>query len=152
MKILLLILRRLWALPNTLIGLIYGILGLVLGAKVHWAGDVGILRFTDVPKSILGTAMSLGHVQLFSAGYFKTFGGDYTPNRFGVSVVAEETLHTRQAEVLGPFYLLFYGLGLIISLITTRTTHHNNFMEKAPERGAGLWPWETKDSQKTANS
>lgn len=138
------ILKKIWALPNTLLGLLFGGVGLLMGAKAHWAADVGVLRFTDMPRKLLRSAMSLGHVQLFSIGCFTTLGGDLTPNRMGTPIATEETLHTRQAEVLGPFYLLFYLAGLIISLVTTRSTHDNNFMEKAPECGAGLWPWDIK--------
>lgn len=147
MGVILTVLKKIWALPNTLIGLLYGIIGLFIGAKVHWENDIGVLRFTDMPRNLLGSAISLGHVQLFSVGYFKTLGGSYTPNRLGTPIAEEETWHTRQAEVLGPFYLLFYLAGLLISLATTKTTHHNNFMEKGPENGAGLWPWDVKNNE-----
>lgn len=140
MGLVLTILKKIWALPNTLIGLVYGIIGLFAGAKMHWDNEIGVLRFTKIPRNVLRSAISLGHVQLFSVGYFKTPGGSYTGNRLGTPVAEEETWHTRQAEVLGPFYLVFYLVGLIISLATTNTTHHNNFMEKGPEHGAGLWP------------
>lgn len=145
MNFILVVVKKIWALPNTLIGLVYGVIGLFAGAKAHWERDIGVLRFTDVPRRLLSSAVSLGHVQLFSVGYFKTLGGDLTPNRLGTPIAFEETWHTRQAEVLGPFYLLFYLVGLTISFVTTGKSHHNNFMEKAPERNAGMWPWDVKD-------
>ncbi len=67
----------------------------------------------NMPGWMMPSAMSFGHVQVFGPGSYKNPDGPFALNRFGVPVVTEETLHTRQAEALGPFYLPRYRHGLI---------------------------------------
>ena len=132
---------KIWALPNTIIGLAYGGAGMLFGATPVWDSAAGILRFTNMPEWMMPTAMSLGHVQVFGPGSYKNPDGTYALNRFGVSIVREETLHTRQAEILGPLYLPLHGLSMGESLLTGGGTHSNNLLEYGPERGSGAWPW-----------
>jgi|GEM_PF-799528 len=135
------VLKKIWALPNTLIGLAYGGVGMMFGAKPVWDGSEGILRFVDMPKFMMGSAMSLGHVQVYGKGYYQNPDGSPALNRFGVPVTVEETLHTRQAEILGPLYFPLHILSMSASLLTGGGTHDNNLLEKGPERNRGPWPW-----------
>lgn len=123
------VIGRIWALPNTLIGLAYGGIGTLFGAPPVWNSQDGILEFKNMPEWMMPSAMSLGHVHLFG------------PNHYIPSVRKEELLHTRQAEILGPFYLPLHALSMGISVLTGGGTHGNNPLEKGPQRGTGPWPW-----------
>jgi len=135
------ILGTLWALPNSLVGLIYGAIGVLWGARHEWDATGRILRIVDMPRWLMPTAMSLGHVQVYAGGCCKRADGSPAANRFGVPVVTEETLHTRQAEVLGPLYLPLHALCMLGSVVTGGGTHDHNLLEIGPERGRGPWPW-----------
>ena len=131
---------KIWALPNTLIGLAYGGVGTLFGATPVWGSQAGILRFTSMPGWMMPSAMSFGHVQVFGPGSYRNPDGTFALNRFGVPVVTEETLHTRQAEILGPFYLPLHAIGMGSSILTGGGTHNNNLLEQGPERGISPWP------------
>lgn len=135
------IVRSLWAAPNSLVGLIYGGVGLLHGARNEWDAQRGILRFVDMPRWLMPTAISLGHVQLYGDGRCRLADGSPAANRYGVAVLIEENLHTHQAEVLGPLYLPLHGLCMLCSLATGGGTHNHNLLEIGPERGRGPWPW-----------
>jgi hypothetical protein len=134
-------LKRIWALPNTIIGLPYGSVGMIFGAKPVWDFDQGILHFTNMPLWMMSSAMSLGHVHVYGAGRYKFPDGTSVPNRYGTSIITEETLHTRQAEVLGPLYLPLHALSMGASALSGGGTHNNNFLERGSESGNGPWPW-----------
>ncbi|WP_165742098.1 type VI secretion system Vgr family protein, partial [Candidatus Thiosymbion oneisti] len=128
------ILGRIWALPNTLIGFVYGGVGMLFGATPVGDSQAGILRFIDMPSWMMPSAMSLGHVHLFG------------PDCYTQSVRTEELLHTQQAEVLGPFSLPLHAISMAASvLISTvkppsepgRMTHEYNLLEMGPEHGTG---------------
>lgn len=135
------IIRMFWASPNSLVGLIYGGVGLFYGARVEWHAPGGVLRFVDLPAWLMPTAMSLGHVHVYGEGRCRHADGSPVANRFGVAVVTEENLHTLQAEVLGPLYLPLHGLCMFGSIATGGGTHNHNLLEIGPERGRGPWPW-----------
>lgn len=132
---------NIWALPNTSVGLVYGSFGVIFGANPVWNSQDAILYLTDMPDWLMPSAMSLGHVHVYGAGSFKNANGSYELNRFGLTVVSEETLHTRQAEYLGPFYLPLHALSMGVSWISSGHTHNHNLLEMGPERGNGPWPW-----------
>lgn len=134
-----------WAFPNTFLGLV---LGLASRARMEM-GEDGILRFLDHPW--LGTAVSLGHVQIYGRENYRQKDGRWVRNRFGHPVVMEENLHTRQAEVLGPFYLPLHLLFMTLSLKLCGHTHRQNLLEMGPERMAGPWPWQVKESAAAAS-
>ncbi len=131
---------QIWTFPNTAVGLIYGVIGIPFGAKTHWDPQAGILRFTDHP--FMASAISLGDVQIYGQGHYKDLDGAYHLNRFGKTIVGEENLHTQQARILGPAYLPAHILSMGASWLLSGHTHHRNLLEYAPERHAGLWPWQ----------
>ncbi len=135
------VIGKVWALPNTLVGLAYGGVGMLFGATPVWDSLAGILRFTNMPEWMMPSAMSFGHVQVFGPGSYKNPDGSFALNRFGVPFVTEETLHTRQAEILGPFYLPLHAVGMSSSILTGGGTRNNNLLEQGPECGVGPWPW-----------
>ena len=132
--------KRIWALPNTIIGAAYGGVGMLFGATPVWDANAGILRFINMPKWMMPTAMSFGHVQVFGPGAYQNLDGSLALNRFNIPIVTEETLHTRQAEILGPLYLPAHAVSMGASLISGGGTHNNNLLEMGPERGKSSWP------------
>ena len=131
----------LWASPNSLVGLMYGAIGVCCGARAEWDAARAILRFIEMPAWLMPSAMSLGHVHVYAGGRCQRADGSPATNRFGVPVVVEETLHTRQAEVLGPLYLPLHAVCMFGSVVTGGGTHNHNLLELGPERGRGPWPW-----------
>jgi hypothetical protein len=134
-------LPRLWASPNSLLGLGLGSAGMLFGAQPLWDAATGILCFVNMPAWLMPTAMSLGHVHVYGPGCHSRSDGRPALNRFGVAMTLEESLHTRQSEVLGPFYLPLHALCMIGSMLGGGGTHNHNPLEFGPERGRGPWPW-----------
>lgn len=78
---------------------------------------------------------------MFMVQRYKFPDGALVPNRYGTPIITEETLHTRQAEVLGPLYLPLHCLSMWASALSGGGTHNNNLLERGPENGNGPWPW-----------
>lgn len=128
-----------WALPNTAVGLTFGTIGLPFGANMHWDSQNAILQVTNHP--LMGTAMSLGDVNVF--------GANTPPHTPGVIVRAvtvgyEEALHSMQSRILGPLYFPAHLLAGTFSMLTPDANsrypgiypwHRNNFMEFGPMTG-----------------
>ncbi|WP_415837712.1 RHS repeat-associated core domain-containing protein, partial [Shewanella denitrificans] len=135
------VMGRIWSLPNTLIGLGYGGIGMMFGATPVWDGSEGILHFTNMPEWMMPSAMSFGHVHVYGQNSYKNPNGSYVVNRFDSPIVTEETLHTRQSEILGPLYLPLHGMAMGVSQLTGGGTHNKNLLEMGPESGKNPWPW-----------
>ncbi|MGY3264908.1 hypothetical protein ACVWZN_000981 [Lysobacter sp. HA35] len=131
----------LWALPNTLIGLLLGALGMAFGAKpVLRRHDLACVfhRWPWGP----GGAITIGNVILHTgndldvacATYAHAAGWGAEP---AVSLALHERAHVYQYLVLGPLFLPMYlacgGVGV------------RNRFERAADRfaatGRGWWPW-----------
>lgn len=99
MKRILKIIFVIWTLPNTLIGLVVGVIGLLTGGRVRWAN--GCLEFYGgvVEKWLIGlnvAGMTLGHAILGQTSD-------------GLHVVRDhEHVHVRQYERWGPLFLPAY--------------------------------------------
>jgi RHS repeat-associated protein len=141
------ILGRLWSLPNTAIGLIYGLASLPFGGSFEIVS--GVIQVTNMPKWLMNGAMSLGDVNLFGAGSPPESDNNVGLFRFegggqGVTTGQEERLHSIQGRIFGPLYLAAHGVGGVISLLTPGgharffgfdPWHRNNFMETGPMQG-----------------
>jgi hypothetical protein len=132
---------RIWAFPNTIIGLAFGGAGTIFGVRPVWDSVNGILHFTDMPSWLTPSSMSFGHAHVYGKESYKKLDGTFEVNRVNIPVVREETLHTSQATVLGSTYLPLYGLSMLGSVVTGGGTHNHNLLEMGPESGRGLWPW-----------
>jgi len=133
---------KIWALPNTMIGLIYGGIGWALG------GDAPILGYNAIEfknSPIMGSAMTFGNVQIFGTDPRVQPGANDYPFAWH-SVGDEEMHHTFQAQILGPFYLPANLIGGITSIFSGLNPifygyppidawHRNNFMELGPMQG-----------------
>jgi RHS repeat-associated protein len=121
----------LWNSPNTVIGLAYGGVQIPFGARPK-LGPNGI-EFQNVPlQNLFGRDVTLGNVSCFGspnqllAPDQQSFG-----QARGVTNEQHETAHTYQGEIIGPFYLPAYAVGMAIGQISTGDWH-NNFMESGP--------------------
>jgi len=103
------LLGKLWALPNTLLGLAVGAVAVMLGARAQ-AGRNAI-EFLDQPfVGLLGkSAITLGNTIHYAPGR----DADHLVPRYdGRSLVRlgdHEQAHTRQYERWGPLFLFAYG-------------------------------------------
>jgi RHS repeat-associated protein len=128
------VLGKVWALPNTLIGVVVGAAGVPFGARVQLGNNA--IQFVHYPLGEAGEALSLGNVQIFPAGSdpattFDFFYGSPVPINLGL----HEQAHTFQAQILGPFFLPAYAIAGGIS--------GTNPFEQAANRyalGGSFWP------------
>jgi hypothetical protein len=137
---------KVWNLPNTLVGLGYGLTGHVLAWMLGWRPRITLgnnaIQFHDSPLML--TAMTLGNVVVYGRRR-----GPETPNvpfcdtPPGHTVGREEFRHTQQGQILGPLYFPAHLVGGISSMLraphkglTCRVDawHRNNFMETGPMR------------------
>jgi hypothetical protein len=135
------VLGVLWALPNTLLGLLAGALGLAFGAHVHWRSRELALVFHCWPWGP-GGALTLGNVILHTGDTLDSPCITYA-HRAGqrheepIVLADHERAHVYQYMALG---LLFLPLYLICGGISVR-----NPFERAADRyaqtGRGWWPW-----------
>lgn len=132
-----------WALPNTLAGLLAGLVALPFGARVQLQARGLALVFDDVPFGP-GGALTLGNVILHTGDSLDRDCLTYA-HRAGlceqrpVRLVDHERAHVLQYMALGPLFLPLYFLCGGISV--------RNRFERAADRyaltGRGWWPWPT---------
>jgi hypothetical protein len=120
------LLRYIWALPNTMLGLIFVPLALLSrgGMKIvdgvleiHGGFVTWFLKHCVPMKGYVG-ALTLGHVIL---GYDKESLFAYRPH---------EHVHVRQYEILGPIFLPVYLVASIWAFIKGRGAYRGNILER----------------------
>lgn len=113
-------LRKIWALPTTLVGLLLAALGMIIArGKLRWEFGFNALCFYNIsflPRYIAG--FTLGNVILFKED------GPYCN---GIFIGDHEKQHTLQAEVLGFLYIPLHIICLLI--------YGRNVMKNPLERG-----------------
>lgn len=130
-----------WTLPNTLLGLIVGMVAITQGAHWHWRRQDLALVCHCIPWG-KGGALTLGNVILHTGDtldspcltYAHHAGmGDEDP----ISIGDHERAHVYQYMVLGPLFLPLY---LAFGGVSVR-----NRFERAADRyaqtGRGWWPF-----------
>ena len=130
-----------WALPNTIIGLLIGLPALLFGARLRISDDA--LVFLHYPWGP-GGALTLGNTMLCTHASLDGMCRSYA-QRFGLCEPGSamhrlgdhERAHVYQAMVLGIFFLPIY-------FICGGISAHNRF-EQAADRyattGKDWWPW-----------
>jgi hypothetical protein len=135
-----------WALPNTLIGLIVGGLALARGATLRLRRRDLAVVFDHLPFGP-GGAMTLGNCILHTGDTLDTECSTYAHQAGhgaepAIRLCDHERAHVYQAMVLGPFFLPVY---LLCGGISVR-----NRFERAADRyardGQGWWPWPSSQS------
>ena len=120
------LLRYLWALPNTLLGLLFVPLALLTKGRMEIVGGVleihgGFISwFLKYCMPIRGmvSAITLGHVVL---GYSRK------------SLLADrrhERVHVKQYEMLGPIFIPFYVIAGIWALFRGQGAYKGNYLER----------------------
>ena len=127
--------------PNTLLGLVAGAIGLGFGAHAHWSRRDRALVFHRWPWGP-GGALTLGNVILHTGDSLDSTCLTYA-HRAGLGdepqiVLADhERAHVYQYMALGPLFLPLY---LACGGVSVR-----NRFERAADRyahtGRGWWPW-----------
>ena len=135
------LLGGLWASPNSLIGLIGGLAGMCVGARVQWSRRDAALVFTHYPWGP-GGAITFGNVILATGPDLDAACRTYA-HRAGwcqqpsMRLGDHERAHVLQYMVLGPLFLPLY---LLLGGVSAR-----NPLERAADRyaltGRGWWPW-----------
>lgn len=127
-----------WALPNTALGILFGLLILGLGGRVHVVAGVAELHggtagrfFASRPHPFCFGAITLGHVILG------------TCQKQLEALRAHEHVHVRQYERWGMFFLPAYALSSLWEVSHGRCGYRNNFFE--------MQAYAVKDHQKAQN-
>ena len=131
-----LLIRYLWASPNTLIGLVFVPFGLrprggtriVNGVlEVHGPMISGLLQHA-VPLRGGASAITFGHIVV---------GRD----RGSLDITrAHERVHVRQCEIWGPAFLPAYLLAGLWALMTGTGAYTGNYFERQANATRDLWP------------
>lgn len=124
---------KLWNLPNTLIGLVWGGFGALFGADVGLGHNA--IEFTNHPfvtsGITLGNTISYGTERNPTDTDVKPIGGILYETEHKVGDHEEQ--HTFQGEILGPLYLPANLIGGTLGLIFDQDWHGpSNFMEAGP--------------------
>ncbi|HEY3191112.1 MAG TPA: RHS repeat-associated core domain-containing protein, partial [Solirubrobacteraceae bacterium] len=117
---------KLWNAPNTLLGLLWGAVGLPFGARVGVGHNA--LEFTNHP--FMGdAAVTLGNTI--------SYGSELGPEALllgDVPVGAHELQHTLQGQLLGPLYLPSNALGGVAAVVRNGYWHGSyNWNEVGPQ-------------------
>lgn len=127
-----------WTAPNTLLGLVAGLLAVPFGARPYLAREA--IAFRCMPR--FTGALTLGCVILHAGRALDAVVPTYTARACGVTAPCvhlgdHERAHVRQYLLLGPLFLPLYFLCGGISA--------RNPFERAADRfaltGACWWPW-----------
>lgn len=140
------VLGKIWNLPNTAVGLVWGALGFVAEAvmypftgtwdyKVSFANNA--IQFENHPflaPRFMPAGLTLGNTISYSSGY----GPNADP-----AGARHETQHTYQGQITGPLYFPLHILGKAAGLLINGNTEGRaNFMEKGPYSSPPRpWPW-----------
>jgi hypothetical protein len=119
-------LAYLWALPTTVVGLLFVPLALVSGGRMRvvqgvleisggWAG-VFLRRFTLLKGG--ASAMTLGHVVLAQDEWLAEMTRSH------------ERVHVRQVERWGPLFLPAYAIASLIALLRGQRPYMDNMFER----------------------
>lgn len=136
-----LLLGVVWTLPNTLIGLSGGVVGLAFGARLRWRRQDLALVFNRWPWGP-GGAITFGNVILHTGDALDVACNTYAHRAAlcedpAIRLADHERAHVYQYMVLGPLFLPLY---LLCGGVSVR-----NRFERAADRyamtGRGWWPW-----------
>jgi hypothetical protein len=144
LRLLALSLGVIWTLPNTVIGLVAGVIGIAFGARASLRRRDFALVFDQWPlwRWGPGGALTLGNVILHTGASLDCFCVTYAhraglANEPRIRLCDHERAHVLQYMALGPLFLpLYFACGGI--------SVRNRF-ERAADRhalsGSGWWPW-----------
>lgn len=126
MRWLWIIVRTLWTLPTTAVGLLLGGLGTLAGAR--WRFVEGVLECHGG-----GVAWGLEHLTVLDGGALAITFGDVILGRNPAALDltrAHERVHVRQAHRWGPLFLPAYLLASVVLWIRGRDAYRENPFER----------------------
>jgi hypothetical protein len=120
-------LGKLWNLPNTALGLGWGLAGVPFGAKMSFGNNA--IQFTDHPFMLNGSAITLGNTISYDSATSPAEVGNH------------ELQHTYQGQALGPLYLPMHLMEGLQGLIQNGSWHGPaNDLESGPQSTPAT-PW-----------
>ncbi len=135
---------KIWAGPNTIVGLTYGGIGHLVGLAMNTNPNItfenNAVQFTNNP--LMATAMTFGNAVIYGQNVSPDSSNVHflkTPTDF--TVYGEEFRHTLQSQILGPAYFPSHIIGGMTSIFRephpdllhpVDKWHQNNFMETGP--------------------
>ena len=142
---------KVWNLPNTAIGLVFGgvgyVAGLIQGTNPAISIANNAIQFTNVPTWLMPSAITLGNTityggqpsdPAYSPGLDAATGGRVIYNG---TTGEHERQHTYQGQLLGPLYLPSNILGMAAGMIFNRDHHGSaNWNERGPQSTTPV-PW-----------
>ncbi len=130
-----------WTLPNTLLGLLVGVVCLPFGARLQWRGRELALAFRRMPWRGAGGALTLGNVILYTSDELDSPCYTYA-HRAGerreavISLADHERAHVYQFMLLGPLFLPVY---LLCGGVSARNPFERS-ADRYAQSGRGWWP------------
>lgn len=135
------VLGMLWTAPNTLLGMLAGLIGTAFGARMCWRSRERALVFRRMPWGS-GGALTLGNVILHTGETLDVPCHTYA-HRAGlrgeapVSLTDHERAHVYQYMALGPLFLPLY---LCCGGISASNPFERS-ADRYAQSGRGWWPW-----------
>lgn len=134
-------LGMLWTLPNTVAGMMLGLMGIPFGTRMRWRSRELAVVFQRWPWGP-GGAITFGNVILHTGEslddtcvtYAHRAGHGDEPH---IVLADHERAHVFQYMVLGPFFLPLY---LLFGGISVRN-RFERAADRYARRGQGWWPW-----------
>lgn len=136
---------KLWALPNTLLGVALGSagaltqeIGYLFGVTNNRPGIeiVGnAIEFTNNAFVDANTALALGNAIVYDPDWGPTEEG----GMLNSNVRNHETAHTYQSEMLGPFYLPTWIIGATVAWAQDKDPMRDNILERGPYGSDEAW-------------
>ncbi len=131
------ILGKIWTLPNTVVGLVYGTAGYIAGSILGTNPSVNIghnaIQFHNNPLMHPSSAITLGNTISYGIKISQSSRGAYgDPNvRFG----PHEEIHTYQYQKWGPFFGPAYVLEGIVNGWGTKNRFEQEAQSKSRYKG-----------------
>ncbi len=125
-KTIIAVIFRIWAFPNSLIGLLLGFTGVVFGGHVNWRQ--GCLEFHGpFVKGILRRA-PIGGLGAMAITFGHTILGQ---TQAALDLTREhEQVHVRQYERWGPFFIPAYLMASLIAWLNGKDIYRGNVFEE----------------------
>jgi hypothetical protein len=130
------VLRKLWASPNTLLGLGLGTVAVMLGGRARLANNA--IEFLDQPfVTLIGrSAVTLGNTIHYAPGRDPDMVIRRYDKRAEVRLGAHEAAHTRQYERWGPLFLVAYAVSWL-PFVPPAGSRFEHAADDEAERAAG---------------
>lgn len=121
------LLKYLWTLPNTLLGLLFIPIALLSGGKVQWVQGVVEIHGRAISWLLQRRVFVIGGKQALTLGHV-VLGRDKTAL---TQLRDHEKVHVRQYECWGPFFIPVYFLASLLAFLQGGDAYRDNAFERA---------------------